>query len=243
MNLVIDVGNTRAKLGVYRKSNLIYSTAVDYDDVFREIDRLKTLYSFKAAIYSNVSGTLSGLGEYLRKDFYTLELNTDTKLPVEIAYASPITLGVDRRALSVAGALSSKGNACLVIDMGSCMTFDFVNSDNEYLGGAISPGARMRFRAMNKFTNSLPLVDLFESDNLIGNDTIHSLNNGVYFGIIAEIDAYIDKIKSKYGEIKVFITGGEHEFFVNKLKNSIFANRNFLLLGLNEILEYNFKKD
>jgi type III pantothenate kinase len=243
MNLVIDVGNTRAKLGVFDGSDMLFSCAVDYSDVYDQIDKLKSEFIIDAAIYSNVSGTLGGLRNYLQNEFYTLELNKNTSLPIKIAYSSPDTLGVDRRALSVAGALSSQGKACLIIDMGSCITFDFVTSENIYLGGAISPGARMRFRAMNKFTNSLPLVDLFESDNLIGNNTTHSLNNGVYFGIIAEIDAYIDKIRSKYGEIKVFITGGEHDFFVNKLKNSIFADRNFLLHGLNEILGYNFKNE
>jgi type III pantothenate kinase len=127
----------------------------------------------------------------------------------------------------------------LVIDAGTCITFDIINSENEYLGGAISPGLQMRYQAMNTFTENLPLLEPEEDVDLVGNTTIKSMQSGVIFGITSEIDGVISMYNSQFKDLTIILTGGDSQFLCKRLKNSIFANSNFLLQGLNYILEFN----
>ena len=127
----------------------------------------------------------------------------------------------------------------LIIDAGTCITYDFINTNNEYLGGAISPGIRLRYRTLNNLTANLPLLDTQLPQDIIGNSTQNSIHSGVVFGVLKEIDGVIDEYVKKYSDLTVILTGGDTKFLSNQLKNSIFANSNFLLEGLNFILEYN----
>jgi type III pantothenate kinase len=127
----------------------------------------------------------------------------------------------------------------LIIDAGSCITYDFINENNQYLGGAISPGLNMRFKSLNHFTSNLPLVkSLTESIN-IGKTTYDSISKGVCSGVNYEIEGFIDQYSSKYKNLTVILTGGDSDFLSNRLKISIFANQNFLLEGLNDLIKLN----
>ncbi|MCK5824371.1 MAG: type III pantothenate kinase [Ichthyobacteriaceae bacterium] len=239
MNLIVDVGNTRVKLAVFNNNELVDSCAVNYNVVIDAIKKYQNKYKINKAIVSNVSAKIDGLEEYLKNNFSTIILNSQTKLPIKINYTNPETLGVDRRALAVAGNQLYPNGNCLVIDMGTCITYDFVTSDGEYLGGAISPGMRMRFKSMHEFTESLPLVDGNVPKRFVGKNTQESINNGVVLGISAEIDGYISGIQAEKGDVSVLITGGDASFFEKSLKNSIFADSILLLYGLNIILRHN----
>jgi len=241
MNLIVDIGNTRAKLAVFEGEEILSYELVEYCNVLKVLLGYKDRFSISKSIVSNVGNDIEGLTSFLKNNFFHINLDSSTKLPIDVNYNSPETLGVDRRALSVAAFETNKNKTSLVIDMGTCITYDLVTSEGTFQGGAISPGMNMRFKAMHNFTESLPLVSFKDSDNRVGKSTEMALVNGVVFGIQAEIDAYIDDLKSEYGKISVIITGGDLPFFVNKLKNSIFADQKILLRGLNIILNYNFK--
>ena len=242
MNLIVDIGNTRAKIAVFENNELHEVEAVEYKDAIAFIKSLQVKYSITAAIISNVGNPQIELEEYLASNFEYVKLSSNTPIPVKINYATPATLGVDRRALAVAADEFSKDKSVLVIDMGSCITYDYIEAGGIYHGGAISPGVNMRFKAMHNFTESLPLVSIKDSDSPIGKTTEMSLVNGVLYGVKGEIDSYISQIKELDENILVIITGGDHPFFVNKLKNSIFADSKILLKGLNSILNYNISK-
>lgn len=242
MNLTIDIGNTRVKLVVFNGKELIESDVVLHNEIIKLLHSYAIKYpSIKKSIISNVGAEINGLSDYLKKTYEHLNLDTKTNLPIKINYKTPETLGVDRKALSVAAYKINKGNNSLIIDMGTCITYDVVTSKGIYEGGAISPGLDMRFKAMHNFTEQLPLVNFTETDSIIGKDTKSSMINGVRLGIYSEIDAYIDALKMEYKKLSVFITGGDSQFFVDKLKNTIFADRFFLHRGLNMIIDYNFK--
>ena len=241
MNLIVDIGNTNVKLAIFQGEEIIHFETVDYVRLLEVLGGYIIKFNIKKSILSNVGAEVEGLNDFLQNHFYHINLDRNTSLPITINYDTPETLGVDRIALSVASFYESKGKNSLVIDMGSCITYDFITSEGVYEGGAISPGLNMRFKSMHNFTESLPLVSIRESQSIIGKNTEMSLVNGVVHGITAEIDSYIDSLINEFGEISVFISGGDHGFFVNKLKNSIFADQKILLRGLNKILNYNFK--
>jgi type III pantothenate kinase len=132
-------------------------------------------------------------------------------------------------------------NNVLIIDAGTCITYDFITKKNDYLGGAISPGIRIRYKSLHNLTANLPLLDTNLPETLIGNSTESSIHSGVVFGVIKELDGVIDQYREEHQDLTVILTGGDAKFLSNQLKNSIFANSNFLLEGLNFILDYNSK--
>jgi type III pantothenate kinase len=240
MNLIIDIGNTNIKLAVFKDETLLRSEIVNFNNFTDLLIQFIDAYDIKKSILSTVGGQFDGIEVFLEYCFYHINLSSKTKLPITINYETPDTLGADRIALAVEAHAHSNGLDSLVIDMGTCITYDFVTAEGVYQGGAISPGLNMRFKAMHNFTESLPLVTIRESQSIIGKNTEMSLVNGVVHGITAEIDSYIEMLTNEFGHISVFISGGDHAFFVNKLKNSIFADQKILLRGLNRILNYNF---
>ncbi|MBK6986183.1 MAG: type III pantothenate kinase [Bacteroidetes bacterium] len=170
----------------------------------------------------------------------TIIFNSETKIPLTNLYQSASTLGSDRLAASI-GAYYLYPNAnVLVIDAGTCIKYNFTNSKNEYLGGGISPGIQMKFKALQTFTSKLPLVEVdFSYNELIGNNTQNSILSGVLNGTIAEIDGVIDYYKLKFTDTICVLTGGDSEYLAKRLKNSIFAHQNLVLKGLNDILNFN----
>ena len=176
--------------------------------------------------------------EFFLKLFY---FNT-TNLPFKNLYSTPKTLGIDRIALVCASVGEFPDNNVLIIDAGTCITYDFINSKNEYLGGAISPGVRMRYKAMHNQTANLPLLTTEVPKQIIGDSTANSMHSGVVNGVLNEIDGTISQYKEKYQDLTVILTGGDAKMLSKQLKSSIFANSNFLLEGLNFILQFNQHK-
>lgn len=249
MKLIIDYGNTLVKIALFQKSSVITiksykSISVEQlNKLLKEIENSNDLtVPIENAIVSSVINYPKAVKSYLEQRYNLLELNTHTPLPIKICYNTPETLGNDRIALAVAGSTLYSGKNLLIIDAGTCITYDFVNKNKEYFGGSISPGIQMRFKALNTFTDKLPLVNPTDSVDLIGNSTTESILSGVMNGIYSEIDGIIDRYKSNFPGIEIILTGGDIIYFDKKLKNNIFANSNLVLKGLNIILDYNVGK-
>ncbi|WP_460217866.1 type III pantothenate kinase [Psychroserpens sp. MEBiC05023] len=240
MNLIVDVGNTYVKFAVYNQSKLKEKIVGELND-FQAIalDVLKEHPAINSAIVSSVGRLKSSHVDVLKAEIEVIELSHQLKLPFKNLYATPTTLGVDRIALVSASVEQFPDHNVLIIDAGTCITYDFININNEYLGGAISPGIRLRYRTLNNLTANLPLLDTEMPKDILGDSTHNSIHSGVVIGVLKEIDGIIDEYVKKYSDLTVILTGGDAKFLSNQLKNSIFANSNFLLEGLNFILEYN----
>ena len=240
MNLIVDIGNTYVKLAVFEGDTLKSKKIIKTDIFLDEIDRLlKRFPLIKKAIISSVGKIKKGDIIYLKKKLQVLELNKETPLPFVNKYVTPSTLGVDRIALVCASVFQYPNNNVLIIDAGTCITYDFVTNKNEYLGGAISPGIQLRYRSLHTFTANLPLLIAEVPENITGNSTNNSIHSGVVYGVLNEIEGVIDSYKQKYSDLTVILTGGDTNFLSKQLKSSIFANSNFLLEGLNTILQFN----
>jgi type III pantothenate kinase len=237
--LIIDIGNTLQKLAVFEGKKLVNKETFEKlspESLARFIEKNGP---FRGIIQSAVNIYPPEIEEVLARAGKFILLTELTPLPVKNLYETPKSLGKDRIA-AVTGAWSIfPGRNVLVIDAGTCITYDFINSAGEYLGGGISPGIRMRFKAMHTFTGKLPLIEAEAFEGLIGRSTRESMLSGVYNGVTGEIRDLVRQYKEKFNELSVMITGGDHEFLHNKLKISIFAAPELVLLGLNEILDYN----
>ncbi len=207
------------------------------------VSKIKELFE----IYPKIEhAIISSVGDVGKKQFEVLSLfckvhilSHKSKVPFKNSYATPQSLGMDRIALATAAFYHKPKANTLVIDMGTCITYDIINSGGEYLGGAISPGLHMRYKAMHQQTKKLPLLEPEIPLDFIGNSTANSMHNGVIQGICHELDGAIDQYKNRFEHLTVILTGGDSHFFAKRLKNSIFANSKFLLEGLNYLLEYN----
>ena len=239
MNLIIDVGNTRIKTAVFDSSKLIHTESITKESFDADVIEIIKKYQCNNAIISSVGSLKNAQIAKLQAEINLIELNYNTKVPFLNKYTTPKTLGVDRIAL-VSSAISKYPNKnVLIIDAGTCITYDYINNEGIYYGGAISPGLQIRYKALNVFTEKLPLLEASEKFELVGNSTETSIHSGVINGVINEIDGIINQYRKKNTDLTVVLTGGDVNFLSNKLKNSIFANPNFLLEGLNTILTYN----
>jgi type III pantothenate kinase len=240
MNLVIDAGNSLIKISVFEQKNEIFHEQFEYLDF---ISKIKTVFKQFPDINNSIISTVGALE---KKDIAIVELfckthllSHKTKTPFKNSYATPETLGVDRIALATAAFYENPQGNTLVIDAGTCITYDIVNDYGEYLGGAISPGLKMRFKALNAQTSKLPLLEAEELLDFIGNTTNTCIQSGVINGIVAEINGVIAQYKARFKDLTVVLSGGDALFLSKRSKNSIFAHQKFLLLGLNYLLEYN----
>ncbi|RIH66265.1 type III pantothenate kinase [Mariniphaga sediminis] len=241
MNLVIDIGNTRTKFSVFNHGEEMISVPVEELLPSHIEILLKEYPSIEKAIISSVKDYSPALKELLQKKLKKfIELGEHTPLPIENCYKSKETLGKDRLAGVVGAFHLYPENNVLVIDAGTAITYDLVDENRQYLGGTISPGLEMRFKALNQFTGRLPLVERNENFNkLFGQTTEEAILGGVQNGLVFETDKVIDRFKEFYKNLYVIITGGNANFFDKKLKNSFFVHFNLIAIGLNRILEYN----
>jgi type III pantothenate kinase len=240
MNLVIDAGNTSIKLAVFRKKELLFLTTTDrpgfpkaVKDVFSKFPEIA--HALVASVGSLTKKEINVLAIFCKVQLLT----SVASVPFKNSYASPQTLGVDRIALATAAFYKYPQTNTLVIDAGTCITYDIINDRGEYCGGAISPGLLMRYRALHQHTANLPLLDPSPFVELIGNTTEKSMHSGVINGICQEIDGVVSQYHNRFEHLTVILTGGDGQFLSNRLKNTIFAHSNFLLEGLNYLLEYN----
>lgn len=239
MNLCIDVGNSRVKTAVFKRNTLINTHSFKVAVLVEKVKKISETYKIKNAIIASVSNIDDGTLDKIRKYVTLIILNNKLKFPFNIKYKTPKTLGVDRLALAAAATIKYPNENVLVIDAGTCITYDFISDKKNYYGGAIAPGLKMRYRALHKQTDKLPDLSPEFPKKIIGNTTNKSIHSGVCFGIICEIDGIIAKYRSNYQKLTVVLTGGDANFLAEKLKSSIFANPNFLLMGLNNILNFN----
>lgn len=235
MNLVIDSGNTRFKVAFFLEDHLVEK---HFFSDLAELKRFLNHHTFACAIVSSVSLEENELMNAIQAE-KKFVLKHTLPLPVKIKYTTPETLGVDRLA-AVCGAMDIfPGKDCLAIDAGTCITYDLLDQKKNYLGGAISPGLAMRFKAMHTFTKRLPLVSTGESEKLIGDSTESCMRSGVLNGTIAEMEGMIKKYNQLYPGLGVVLCGGDSSYFENNLKPPIFAAPDLVLSGLNRILLHN----
>ena len=241
--LCLDLGNTRIKTAVFNGSKLVKLQI--YDTLHpEELSKLLKQYNIVHSIISSVRNHPAYFNEILQQECQTfIELSHLTPIPIQNNYATPHTLGKDRLAAVIGAVTLYPDSHVLVIDAGTCITFDFIDQHHIYYGGSISMGIEMRFKALHTFTDNLPLIERQPIGNLIGNDTRQSILNGVIGGTLAELDGFIQHYRSQYSPLTVLITGGDARFFESKLKSKIFARPNLVLLGLNKILDYNVAED
>jgi type III pantothenate kinase len=240
MNLIIDAGNTLVKIAVFDRDKMIYRRETEASDAI--LAAKQTCDNFPRiswAIVSSVNRLDPKIIIVLSVFCKVHQLSHRSKVPFKNSYATPNTLGVDRMALATAAFYHNPKGNTLVIDAGTCITYDLVNDYGEYLGGGISPGLGMRYRALNQQTANLPLLAPEELFDFIGNATESSIHTGVINGLCHELDGFITQYRSRFLHLTVILTGGDAQFLSKRLKNTIFADSNFLLLGLNYLLEYN----
>jgi len=238
--LTIDIGNTLTKFAVFENDKMLDVQGVERLTA-EHISEILNKFSLDAYIVSAVAKAPDFLHDLL-KNVKCIAFNHQTKLPIINTYETPETLGLDRLALAVAATKLAPKTDALVISAGTCITYDFITAKNEFLGGAISPGLRMRARAMHEFTERLPLVDLPTEIGYCGANSITSLQSGILKGVSDEIDGKITFFKAENPNGKIFLTGGDQKYLINSIKNRTFAVPNMVLIGLNEILQHNIKK-
>lgn len=238
MQLAVDIGNSRVKAGLFDGTELVQAKS-ELSLERLDLKRMLEQFEVQAVISSSVGEEAAEQIRESVESIYYLELGKETKMPIQSLYSSPGTLGNDRRALAVAAHQHYPDTNVLVIDIGTCITFDFVDDKGRYHGGSISPGVDMRFQSMHNFTSSLPLVDLKEPVKYVGDDTESALKAGVFQGMLHEIDGVISVYKNDYPALKTMLTGGDSSLFESQLKSEIFVVQNLVLHGLNQILIYN----
>lgn len=236
MLLAIDIGNTRTKAAVFKGDGMVdrftFSPEELQDGILEVLKKHPVLDVVSSSVGSEQLEFLST--EEVKFHAVTREWT----FPFENLYKTPETLGVDRMVLSAGAVLSFPNSARLVIDAGTCVTYDFIDSDDNYLGGAISPGLRLRYKAMHEFTARLPLLTSDWPGQLIGASTEESMHSGAAAGLVFEIDGFIEHYRQSHPNFIIILTGGDAEFLAGRLKNTIFASQNFLLESLNKTFQY-----
>ncbi|MDR3062042.1 MAG: type III pantothenate kinase [Dysgonamonadaceae bacterium] len=240
MNIVIDQGNTSAKIAIYERRKLLASFIFRF---LRSNQLLKLLNEFSPSqgIFSSVADVDPEVVNFLKERLNRfILLDENTPVPIKIQYETPQTLGRDRIASAVAVYTKYPDHNLLVIDAGTAITYDLIQAGGIYTGGNISPGMTIRFKALNNYTKRLPMLDEDGDIPEIGYNTETAIRAGVVNGILKEMNAYIDEFGTKYPDLLIFLTGGHSFYFETKLKKSIFADGNLVLNGLNEILNYQY---
>lgn len=236
--LCFDFGNTRMKVGVFKGRELIDVEVLPSDDE-PVIQALLERHKPSKAILSSVINHRPGMEQQLASNCSFHRLNHQSVLNFTTPVGKPETIGADRLALVAAAVDNFPGTNILVIGLGTCITYNFINRGHEFVGGSISPGMEMRFKSLQHFTAKLPLVEKDWNFSLIGYDTRTNILSGVILGMAKEIDGVIDAYKNRYRNFNVVLTGGDAPYFVYHLKNKIFADSNFIFKGLYAISEKN----
>ena len=242
MNLSIDIGNSKVKLAVFKADKLVEVSSFLKKDLLSALGKIKDKHSIKNAILATVSGLNEEVLDEIKGMFSLVLVDADLKFPFQIKYKTKGTLGVDRLALIAAAVAKYPNKNVLVIDAGTCITYDFKTKDEDYLGGAIAPGVLMRYKALNNQTANLPFLETQYPKNIVGDSTKQAIHSGVCLGVIFEIEGVISQYMAKNRDLTVVLTGGDTNFLAEKLKSGIFANPIFLLEGLNHILNHNLQE-
>lgn len=239
VNLIIDIGNTTAKIAVFEKNEMV-DVINDSNSSFYHLEELIQKYQPAKGILSTVVPLSADIERQISNlPFKMMKLDATTNIPVQNMYRTPNTLGSDRLAAVVGAYTLNNRNNILVVDAGTCITYEFLDSEGRYWGGNISPGLNIRMKAMHAMTASLPEITLEGETPDFGFDTTTALRSGITKGVTMEIEGYIRKTKVKHPDLMVFLTGGDSEWLANSLDDTIVTNKNLVLIGLNRILDEN----
>jgi type III pantothenate kinase len=247
MLLTLDLGNTKIKASVFEEFTFFESFVFDNENLFKEIQII--LNKYPLIQFFVVSSVLDFNFESLKAYFQGISIhvvNHKTQFPFVNLYTTPNTLGIDRLVVASGAVFEFPKKNRLIIDVGTCITYDFVDENDRYFGGAISPGINMRYKSLHDYTAKLPLLSRKESDYFIGNSTENSIHSGIINAIAFELDGFINLYKNEFTDLTVILTGGDGDFLAKRLKNIIFADNNFLAQSLcaifHNVLSYD-KKD
>ena len=238
VTLCFDFGNTRLKCAVF-ENNSVKEVITLADDSNETITNLLKTFHPQKAILSSVINHNTGIERILGGLPVFHQLSWQTKLPFSAPVTKPETIGSDRLALAAAAVHFYPGKNNLVIGLGSCITYNFINKYNQFLGGSISPGMEMRFKSLNAFTAKLPLIQRDFNFPLIGFDTKTNILSGVILGMCKEIEGIVDEYSHSYNNFNVLLTGGDTAYFARRIKKEIFADPELIFKGLYAISEYN----
>lgn len=238
MNLIVDYGNSSAKVAIFDQHQLTEKYVFTQQDELKRFIETSHAENFMISSVSRDAETILSWSRAPKRFILTHKL----PLPVKILYATPHTLGVDRIAGACGAVQVFPDSNILVIDAGTCITYDFTDSRKQYHGGSISPGLKMRFQAVHTFTARLPLVEATENAELIGNTTEASIQSGIVNGTLAEIEGIITRYRQRYTDLQVVLCGGDTAFFENRVKAPIFVYPELVLAGLNSALNYNVNR-
>ena len=231
-NFCIDIGNTITKTALFENFEMVHFEILGNNNPDRLLDIIsgrKIASCIISSVAEDTENIKIKLQNYISK---VIEFETNTPIPIENCYETPESLGKDRLAAVIGANFLYPGHNILVIDAGTAITYDLINENGQYLGGNISPGVQMRYKALNSFTSRLPLILPIQDFPKYGKNTTDAIRVGVQLGIVEEIDGMINNYKDIFGDLKVIITGGD-------VKNLIFVVSNLVMIGLNRILIYN----
>ena len=244
MVLTVDIGNTRIKASVFEGNTSLENFIFEKNELEEKIKKILKKYPNCSDL------VVASVGSIEKQSFLTFEkqlkihfFTHEDIFPFTNKYATPKTLGIDRMILAAGAALQFPKKNRLVIDAGTCITYDFIDENDNYLGGAISPGLRLRYESLHNFTARLPLLTLEAPETYIGNSTQQAIHSGVVNGFVYEIDGFIDEYRKEFSNFIIILTGGDTVFLAKRLKNTIFANSNFLLESLNQTYQYKIDND
>ncbi len=235
--LLIDAGNTRVKLAMFLDNEMLFKEVLAYDHFGSRLPELLQIHPIQNIFICDVGGKLEAIIPSLQINLPIAYLTAQSILPFENLYES-VTLGSDRKAL-VAGAMALYPQRnCLVIDAGTCVTYDVITHAHEYLGGNITPGLQMRMQAMHAFTGKLPLLEWQGAAAVLGPTTDACMQSGAYYGLIGEINYLVEAYQQNHPGLIVLLTGGDAQVLAKSIKTSIFVNEDLLLYGLNKIVNH-----
>lgn len=241
-NIIVDIGNTNVKLFLFERNNLIfkYSYPIFGGGIDEKTTNFLLSCNISNCIISCVNRENYEIFDFFIKNFNTTYFHSNMKLPIEICYKTPLTLGLDRIAAVSGAAVIFPDRNILIIDAGTAITYDILLKDRKYLGGNISPGISIRFKSLNTFTGKLPLLSIdYNNKGLYGDNTESAIQLGVQNGIVYEVMSTINAFKDIYEDLVVVFTGGDTFFFEKSLNICIFVEPNLVAIGLNKILEIN----
>jgi type III pantothenate kinase len=244
MLLAVDVGNTRIKVAVFEDGIVLQRFVFPESELQKNIlIILKKFEKLTDLVVASVGNIEKSAFLYFEKELKIHFISNEDPFPFTNGYATPKTLGIDRMVLAAGATLQFPNQNRLVIDAGTCITYDFIDANDTYLGGAISPGIRLRYESLHNYTAKLPLLALEDPEDLIGKSTSGSIHSGVVNGLAYEIDGFIEEYRARYSNFIIILTGGDTDFLAKRLKNTIFANSNFLLESLNQTFQYKIDND
>ncbi len=238
MNLVIDVGNTRIKYAFFRDNQLVEAKYC-VDGLSESIGKYRRMGECVNLLLSGSGKISDDLREMLKESVdWSIETSNLMPLPLKIGYATPETLGFDRIAICTGAMVKFPARPLLVIDSGTCITFNYIDAEGTFLGGNISPGVDIRFQSLQYFTAKLPLVAPSFDYGKMGQTTEEAIRNGVMNGMLFEVKNYIHEFMETFKSGRVIVTGGNSVFLEKKLTNEVEFCSVLGFIGLNEILMF-----